>query len=49
MKTNRGKGYFYAMGQSDKSLFAAARGASANVWPEWARTAYLHGFNGWAL
>lgn len=54
MKTNRGKGYFYAMGQRDETVYGKAAlhyllRVKGGGYPDWARIAYYHGFNGWGL
>lgn len=51
MKTNRGKGYFYAMGQRDKALGDGWPQPHylRLYWPEWGLPAYYCGFYGRAL
>lgn len=47
MKTNRGKGYFHAMGTRDKAKGNEMKDANAlKQWPLWAMLAYEHGYFG---
>jgi len=59
MKTNKGKGYFYRMGQRDlvfhkfeyhfEQMKFRMKGGHIDCWPEWAQKAYLNGFRGYGL
>lgn len=53
-RSNRGKGYFYAHGQSDGRIcrfysdinaFSSLRMRQGSYWPTWAQVAYQNGFN----
>lgn len=56
MNTRKGKGYFYARGQRDAAAFKVdcwfklnLYALRRNAWPQWAKIAYINGFNGWGL
>jgi hypothetical protein len=42
-----GKAYFYRIGRSDKARTWSRLPMSIFGWPEWAKAAYLRGFNGY--
>ena len=54
MKTNCGKGYFYAMGQRDRHLYGDGMmhyllRINGSEWPIWAAIAYKSGYIGVGL